>query len=243
VAWHGAVCHGAAKQGQSGGGSNRCRVIETVARRGEVGHGEEGQGGVWQGNPGGPSGRFIASPADENSVRSGGVGRGEAWLGGAWPGGARQSCRPSGESTTSLAAENAAGPGVAWRGGGRSGLARQGKGFFRESQIFSEDRNTARCGSAECSSVRSGKVGQGRARSGRARYGKIGRGTLETDGFIHLCRNRYLKRNPERLYRNGEHSVLGTTRVFHGVYFEVDERMLDAEEYRSYLILGKDRVR
>jgi len=67
---------------------------------------------------------------------------------------------------------------------------------------------------------------------------------LETDGFIHLCRNRYMKLRPERLYRNGEHSVLGTTRVFHGIYFETDDgKMLDAEEYRSYLILGKDQVR
>jgi hypothetical protein len=52
-----------------------------------------------------------------------------------------------------------------------------------------------------------------------------------------------MKLRPERLYRNGEHSVLGTTRVFHGVYFEVDDRMLDSKEYRDYLILGKDRVR
>jgi len=66
---------------------------------------------------------------------------------------------------------------------------------------------------------------------------------LGANGFVHLGRNRYMKLRPERLYCNGEHSALGTTRVFHGVYFEVDDRMLDAKEYRDYLILGKDRVR
>ena len=66
---------------------------------------------------------------------------------------------------------------------------------------------------------------------------------LGANGFIHLGRNRYMKLRPERLYRNGEHSVLGTTRVFHGVYFEVDDRMLDSKEYRDYLILSKDRLR
>ena len=67
---------------------------------------------------------------------------------------------------------------------------------------------------------------------------------LGANGFVHLCRNRYMKLRPERLYRNGEHSVLGTTRVFHGVYFETDDgKMLDSKEYRDYLILGKDRVR
>ena len=63
------------------------------------------------------------------------------------------------------------------------------------------------------------------------------------NGFIHLCRNRYLKLRPERLHENLEPAAPGTPRLFHAIYFRVEDgagdgRMLDAEQYQQYLRFG-----
>jgi len=66
---------------------------------------------------------------------------------------------------------------------------------------------------------------------------------LGTNGFLDLGRNRYLKLRPERLHENLEPAEPGTPRLFHAVYFRVEDgtddgRMLDAEQYQQYLRFG-----